>query len=74
MTGQRNKDNGLQTRWTKGLLITAVWRNGGGGGNINSSASNKHLCLVDSEVLLKPYAKPQTVSGNYMDTPKLTEQ
>jgi hypothetical protein len=28
MTGQLNNDNGLQTRWTKGLLITAVWRNG----------------------------------------------
>jgi len=54
MTGQINNDNGLQTRWTKGLLITAVWRNGGGSGNINSSASNKHLCSVDSEVLRKP--------------------
>ena len=54
MTRQINNDNGFQTRWTKGLLITAVWRNGGGSGNINSSASNKHLCLVDSEVLRKP--------------------
>jgi hypothetical protein len=54
MTGQSNNNNGLQTRWTKGLLITAVWRNGGGSGNINSSAFNKHLCLADSEVLRKP--------------------
>lgn len=54
MTGQLNKNNGLQTWWTKGLLITAVWRNGGGSGNINSSAFNKQLCLADSEVLRKP--------------------
>lgn len=54
MTGQLNNNNGLQTRRTKGLLITAVWRNGGGSGNINSSSSNKHLCLADSEVLRKP--------------------
>lgn len=54
MTEQLNNDNGLQTRWTKGLLITAVWRNGGGSGNINSCTSNKHLWLVDSEVLRKP--------------------
>ncbi len=54
MTGQLYKNNGLQTRWTKGLLITAVWRNGGGSGSINSSTSNKHLCSVDSEVLRKP--------------------
>ncbi len=54
MTRQINNDNGLQTQWTNGLLITAVWRNGGRSGNINSSASNKHLCSVDSEVLRKP--------------------
>lgn len=54
MTRQLNNGNGLQTSWTKGLLITAVWRNGGGRGNINSYAFNKHLCLVDSEVLRKP--------------------
>ena len=54
MSRQRNNDNGLQTRWTKGLLITAVWRNGGGRVNINSSAFNKHLCSVDSEVLRPP--------------------
>lgn len=53
-TAKDSIDNGLQTRWKKGLLITAVWRNGGGSGNINSSASNKHLCMVDSEVLRKP--------------------
>lgn len=47
-------NNGLRTRWTKGLLITAVWRNGGESGNINISASNKYLWLVDSEVLRKP--------------------
>lgn len=38
----------------KRLGITAVWRNGGGSGNISVSASNKHLCLIDSEVLRKP--------------------
>jgi hypothetical protein len=34
--------------------ITAVWRNGGCCGIFNISNSNKHLCLVDSEVLLNP--------------------
>ena len=28
-TVKRSIDNGLQGRWTKGQLITAVWRNGG---------------------------------------------
>ncbi|HRP91067.1 MAG TPA: hypothetical protein PKX92_13630 [Edaphocola sp.] len=49
-----NKDKGLQTRKTEGLLLTAVWRNGGGRGKLNSSFSNQHLCLVDSEVLRNP--------------------
>jgi hypothetical protein len=35
-------------------LLTAVWRNGGFRAKINGSNSNKHLCLVDSEVLLNP--------------------
>ena len=38
----------------KGERITAVWRNGGGRGKLNSSFSNQHLCLVDSEVLRNP--------------------
>ena len=29
MTHKLNIDNGLQRRWTEGLLLTAVWRNGG---------------------------------------------
>ena len=53
-TLKRSIDNGLQTRWTEGLLLTAVWRNGGGRGKLNSSFSNQHLCLVDSEVLRNP--------------------
>lgn len=34
--------------------LTAVWRNGGGRGKLNSSFSNQHLCLVDSLVLRNP--------------------
>ena len=49
-----SKDKGLQTRKTEGLLLTAVWRNGGGRGKLNSSFSNQHLCLVDSLVLRNP--------------------
>jgi len=49
-----NNNKGLQTRKTEGLLLTAVWRNGGGRGKLNSSFSNQHLCLVDSEVLRNP--------------------
>ena len=53
-TEKRSIDNGLQTRWTEGLLLTAVWRNGGGRGKLNSSFSNQLLCLVDSVVLRNP--------------------
>jgi hypothetical protein len=35
-------------------MVTTVWRNGGFRAKMNSSNSNKHLCLVDSEVLLNP--------------------
>lgn len=34
--------------------VTAVWRNGGGRGKLNSCFSNQHLCLVASEVLRNP--------------------
>jgi hypothetical protein len=34
--------------------LTAVWRNGGGRGKLNSSFSNQHLCMVDSLVLRNP--------------------
>ena len=53
-TAKLNKDKGLQTRKTEGLLLTAVWRNSGGRGKLNSSFSNQHLCLVDSLVLRNP--------------------
>lgn len=36
------------------LQLTAVWRNGGCSGKLNSSFLNQNLCLVDSEVLRKP--------------------
>jgi hypothetical protein len=53
-TAKLNNDKGLQERKTEGLLLTAVWRNDGGRGKLNSSFSNQHLCLVDSEVLRNP--------------------
>jgi len=69
MTGQLNKDNGLQARLTKGLLITAVWRNGGGSGNISSSTFNEHLCLATVKSSEIPhYAKPPTVTCNAWTT------
>ncbi|MFA5815796.1 MAG: hypothetical protein WC865_09285 [Bacteroidales bacterium] len=54
MTVKLNSENGLQGGQTEGLLLIAVWRNGGFSGKLNGSNSNKHLCLVDSEVLLSP--------------------
>ena len=54
ITVKLNRDNGLQTRTTEHQQPTAVWRNGGGRGKLNSSFSNQHLCLVDSEVLRNP--------------------
>ncbi|MEW5844904.1 MAG: hypothetical protein AB1777_01420 [Bacteroidota bacterium] len=53
-TAKHNRDSGLQTRKTEHQQPTAVWRNGGGRGKLNSSFSNQHLCLVDSSVLLNP--------------------
>jgi len=53
-TAKHNRDSGLQTRKTEHQQPTAVWRNGGGRGKLNSSFSNQHLCLVDSEVLRMP--------------------
>ena len=49
-----NKDNGLQSRKTEHQQPTAVWRNGGGRGKLNSSFSIQHLCMVDSLVLRSP--------------------
>jgi hypothetical protein len=49
-----NRDKGLQRRKTEHQQPTAVWRNGGGRGKLNSSFSNQHLCLVDSLVLRNP--------------------
>ena len=54
ITVKLNRDNGLQTRTTEHQQPTAVWRNGGGRGKLNSSFSNQHLCLVDSVVLRNP--------------------
>lgn len=54
ITVKLNRDNGLQTRTTEHQQPTAVWRNGGGRGKLNSSFSNQHLCLVDSAVLRMP--------------------
>lgn len=54
ITAKLNKVNGLQTRTTEHQQPTAVWRNGGGRGKLNSSFSNQHLCLVDSLVLRIP--------------------
>ncbi|HRO09449.1 MAG TPA: hypothetical protein PK047_11325 [Saprospiraceae bacterium] len=53
-TVKLNRDNGLQRRKTEHQQPTAVWRNGGGRGKLNSSFSNQHLCLVDSLVLRNP--------------------
>lgn len=54
MTLKPNTDNGLQEGTTEHQLPTTVWRNGGGRGKMNSSFSNQHLCLLDSEVLRMP--------------------
>ena len=53
-TAKHNRDSGLQTRKTEHQQPTAVWRNGGGRGKLNSSFSNQHLWWVDSEVLRNP--------------------
>ena len=53
-TAKPTTDKDLTTQWTKRQHLTAVWRNGGRRGKLNSSNSNKHLCLVDSFVLRKP--------------------
>jgi hypothetical protein len=45
MTQKINNDNGLQGRWTEGLLLTAVWRNGG------CSASYDSFVVGSSAVL-----------------------
>lgn len=50
---QRTADR-KATRKTEGQHPTAVWRNGGGRGKLNSSFSNQLLCLVDNEVLRNP--------------------
>ncbi len=36
MTVKLNNDNGLQGQRTEGLLLTAVWRNGGGRASYDS--------------------------------------
>ena len=46
--------NTQSRRKTKGQQLTAVWRNDGLRGKLNSSSLNKHLCLIYSEVLLNP--------------------
>lgn len=53
-TAKPSRDDGLQMRKTEHQQPTAVWRNGGGRGKLNSSFSNQHLCLVDSLVLRNP--------------------
>ncbi|NUM50003.1 MAG: hypothetical protein HUU48_02700 [Flavobacteriales bacterium] len=45
MTTKLNTDNGLQGQMAKGLLLTAVWRNGG------CSASNDSFVVGSSAVL-----------------------
>lgn len=51
---ETNYRQDFTTRWTERQHLTAVWRNGGRRGKLNSCAPNKHLCLVDSFVLRKP--------------------
>ena len=45
MTQKLNIDNGLQGRWTKGQLITAVWRNGGFSASYDSFVGKQTLVL-----------------------------
>jgi hypothetical protein len=49
-----NADNGFAETVDTRPAYNSGWRNGGRIDNINSSASNKHLCLVDSEAPRKP--------------------
>jgi len=64
MTARLNNDNGLQGRWTEGLLLTRVWQ------KWRFSAPQTHLWLIKVRfsastfvVKIATFAKPPTVSG-----------
>jgi len=45
------------------MQVTTFWFNDGLIGILNSSAFNKNLCLVDSDVIIgPPLSKPQNVT------------
>lgn len=54
MTVNINNYNGLQGGSTDVLLPSSVWRNSWFCSKMSGSASNKHLCLVESLVFLNP--------------------
>ena len=65
MTRKLNTDNGLQTLWKEGQLITAAWQNGGFSAKFKFSSSIELLCKTEHLCFdFRHFAKLRNVMGN----------